>query len=1058
MNDGAAVQIQNGGFNDPNAGANMLDPTAFMPNSNALDPAQFQNPQLQQRMQNGVMRNTSPAFNSPVYQTNSVVPSKRPRPREDSLGASPRQAPGMLPNSRSQTPQQGAYPTFPPGNQVPQHNAQQNPNPYSHLQHNTSANASPSPIMANQLRPGGVPQRVSTASPHPFSPGMPQFSQGSPSQSDNGSRVDTPQNVYPQNGFAPGFNPSFAPSGGRVGPPFQGATPNPQLPQMGIQQQAMFAQPQPQPQPQQQQPPPQQQQPQNQQQQRSANLEQQKMMYQMRMQQQQIQNNLLAQQRGPVPPNQSPMGKPPMQAANGQYPQGMRPQQPSSRPANPEQFMTNLNNFMQSRGLTLDPNPQVGDKHIPIIMLYMAVTKSGGYRRVTQQNMWPHIAAALQCSPQHNPQAPAIIRAHYERNLLTFEEAFASQQQQRQKAMQGAALGMGVSQPHMSPTKPMNVQNPMQQGHPFMPGQQHSPGQMISPQQPLQPPGPSTPAKQMNAMNSMQHMNGFPGTQTPQAMQPPQAVSQMHPRSNQSRSTDSLPLQNGQAFPTPSAASVKRPSATPHEPSADPVATIDTQTTLPEFKRNEVWTPFSRVLNTWGGVDFSNSIDKLVNDLIILKPNVPAIAEMGVIDMHALTMSLQSGIHAEVRLALDTLTTLSVDRTPIDLTKCDDLVETIIECAEDQVELLAEHAAEVSDVMLVSSYEDVVRGGRMEQEGLQETPAFGSLDYELDRAVERLICITTILRNFSFHDCNQAALADKFVIKFLCVVIRYLGTRNMLLRTQVNTLDFMKDVVTFLSNVAQTVEISGKEQALCLLHFLLAFAPCPPPSLGGPNGLFFTSYEPAVHRYLPCAVDGLAKLLARDEPNRTFYKAIFAVDATATTPFDLLTRTFGLAISPVPAQGRDGQRTYMSAIEARKPLLMQGMLAAEILSSLLPGSEANLAKSWLRSEDGFAQNLRRLAMKLSMEVPVPAPARGPPNAPRDRAGDDDALLQVALSAIAVLRRLVERALQPDEYETPFYHDGIIKSELLLDALLLNKPAQPRPEIIKQLCLYASLDS
>jgi hypothetical protein len=93
-----------------------------------------------------------------------------------------------------------------------------------------------------------------------------------------------------------------------------------------------------------------------------------------------------------------------------------------------------------------------------------------------------------------------------------------------------------------------------------------------------------------------------------------------------------------------------------------------------------------------------------------------------------------------------------------------------------------------------------------------------------------------------------------------------------------------------------------------------------------------------------------------------------------------------------------------------------------------------------------------------MEVPVPAPARGPPNAPRDRAGDDDALLQVALSAIAVLRRLVERALQPDEYETPFYHDGIIKSELLLDALLLNKPAQPRPEIIKQLCLYASLDS
>src|SRR6202011_5960795 len=105
----------------------------------------------QQRMQNGGMRNSSPAFNNSVYQTNPVVPSKRPRPREDSLGTSPRQAPGMLPNSRSQTPQQGQYTGFPANNQPPQHTSQPTPTPYSHLQHNGSANASPSPIMSNQL-------------------------------------------------------------------------------------------------------------------------------------------------------------------------------------------------------------------------------------------------------------------------------------------------------------------------------------------------------------------------------------------------------------------------------------------------------------------------------------------------------------------------------------------------------------------------------------------------------------------------------------------------------------------------------------------------------------------------------------------------------------------------------------------------------------------------------------------------------------------------------------------------------------------------------------------
>src|SRR4051812_5929808 len=175
MND-AAVQNHNGaGFNhlDPNAGGNMLDPSAFIGNNASFDPSQFQNQQLQQRMQNGAMRNGSPSFNSPVYQTNSVIPSKRPRPREDSLGGSPRQAPGMLPNSRSQTPQQAPYSGFPQNNAPPQHTTQ--PSAYSHLQ-NGSANASPSPIMSNQLRPGGVPQRVSTASPHPFSPaGQQQF-------------------------------------------------------------------------------------------------------------------------------------------------------------------------------------------------------------------------------------------------------------------------------------------------------------------------------------------------------------------------------------------------------------------------------------------------------------------------------------------------------------------------------------------------------------------------------------------------------------------------------------------------------------------------------------------------------------------------------------------------------------------------------------------------------------------------------------------------------------------------------------------------------------------
>ena len=1044
MTDAAAVQSHNGAaFNhlsDPNGGANILDPSAFMVNPNTFDPSQFQNQQLQQRMQNGGMRNSSPAFNNPVFQTNSVVPSKRPRPRDDSLGTSPRQAPGMLPNSRSQTPQQGQYTGFPPNNQPPPHTSQPTPTPYSHLQHNGSANASPSPIMSNQLRPGAVPQRVSTTSPHPFSPAVQQFAaQASPSHSDTGSRVDTPHNPYMQNaGFGSGYNQAFTPQPGRTSAQPQGAMSNPQMQHIGqpqMQQSPMYQQQQPQ-------------------QQRPNSLEQQKMMYQVRMQQQQFQQNTLmaAQRMQGITQNQNPLAKQ-MQVANGQYPQGMRPQQPISRP-NPESFMKHLTNFMQNRGLSLDMNPIVGDRPISLVMLYMTVVKYGGYRRINQQNAWAQVAQALQFNLIQTPNAPQQIKSHYERNLMMFEEAYNSQQQRTKALMmqQNAPVNMGAMHPQMSPTKQMNPQGQMQQAQ-YM--QQPQQGHMIQQHQLQSQQGQNTPVKQMPTMNSLQQpaINGF---STPQVGQPLNQH-QANARNNLPRSMDATPTQNGSSLTTPSPATAGKPGKLNlQSPRPDASSHAETGASM-DFEMKPIYDPAVRVLDTWGGVAFSEDYDNLFETLVAHKPNMPIVMELGVIDVHALTMSLQSGIHAEVRLALDVLAILSVEsRLQLDLKSCEDLVETIIDCAEVQVELLAENAAEVSDVMLINSYEDVVRGARIEREGLQDTPAFGTLEYDLDRSVERLICITTVLRNLSFYETNHVLLADELVIKFLCVVIRYLGTRNMLLRTQINTLDFMKDVIIFLSNLSQTIEIPGKEQALCLLHFLLAFAPCPPPNSGGNEKVIFSPYDPAVHRYLPPAVDSLAKLLARDEPNRTFYKAIFASDVASTPPFDLLTKTFALAISPIPGHGRDEQRSYMKIVEARKPHLMQGLLAAEILSNLVPGFETNVAKSWLTSEDGFAQSLLRLVTKLSLE-PVPTPLRGAPVSHRDRAGEDEVLLHITLSGITVLRRLMEKSQHSDDPTSAAPSEGMIKKELLLGALLLKQPAQPRPEVIKQLCLYAGLD-
>ncbi|TVY68896.1 SWI/SNF chromatin-remodeling complex subunit sol1 [Lachnellula suecica] len=1037
MNDAAVQNHNGGGFNhlDSNPGGAMLDPSSFMNNNpTSFDPSQFQNQQLQQRMQNGAMRNGSPSFNNPVYQTNSVIPSKRPRPREDSLG-SPRQAQGMLPNSRSQTPQQNPYSGFPTNNAPQQQHANQQP-PYSHLQ-NGSANASPSPIMANQLRPGGVPQRVSTASPHPFSPATQQFPQASPSQSDHGSRVDTPQgsNPYAQNpGFAQGFNQNFTPPPGRTSAPPQSTMSTPNM--SHLQQSQMYAQ---------------QQQAQQQQQRPPQGIEQQKMLYQLRLQAQLQQQNMMAGQRGNMPPSVNPMAKQ-MPGQNGQFPGGMRPQQPQQPRGgpNPESFMKSLGSFMQQKGMPLDMNPIVGDRPVALATLYMSVMKFGGYKLVTAKNGWSQVAQALQFHPIQTPNAAAQLKHHYERNLAMFEEAWSINQQRQKAAMMQNPNAGGSGQ--MSPTKAMTPQAAMQQSQQFMQQQQALMGQQQHhlQQQHMQ----STPVKQMGQMHPQQQsVNGF---STPQSTpgQHPSLISQGLARSSMPRNMGSTPPQNGSSFTMPSPISASKPGSLSTPPHPDVIANPSEKKPT-DIKLPDEFDPKIRPLDTYGGMEVE-SMGKLGGELLRWRPDVPPVHELGSIDIDALTRSLQSGIHAEVRLALDTLTTLSVEpRLQLDLRACEDLVETLVDCAEDQVELLAENAAEVSDVMLINSYEDVVRSCRSDKDALQDTPVFGSPEYELDQAVNRLVCITTIMRNLSFNDPNHALLADPLVVKFLCVVIRYLGTRNMLLRTNVNTLDFMKDVIILLSNIAQAVELPGREQALCLLHFLLAFAPCPPPTTSATDRVTFTPYDPALHRYLPAAVDSLAKLLARDEPNRTFYKTIYASDAASSPQYDLLTKTFALSISALPDDQQEAKRgnQLVPLVEARKPILMQGILAAEMLANLAPGYESGLALSWLTSESGFAQTLSRLIMSLCLETTPPVPhQRG--QAPAPKGVDDEAILHITQGGIAVLRRLAEKSRNPEDPNSSIPIAGLPSKESLLAALSM---AHPRLQgVLKQLCAYSGL--
>ena len=566
-----------------------------------------------------------------------------------------------------------------------------------------------------------------------------------------------------------------------------------------------------------------------------------------------------------------------------------------------------------------------------------------------------------------------------------------------------------------------------------------------------------TPTKPVGPGAQQASLNGFsPAQPTPPAAA---AQAQAHSRNSLSRSVQATPTND--EFPMPSPApsktgSLSLPGGAGHV--EGPGAAVDGALLpfpQPFAEDRDIYEPCSREITTHGGLTVA-SLDKLGPDLERLKPHVPWVEEMGLIDLQALTRSIQCGIHGEVRLALDTLASLSAlplqprgSHLDIDLSKCDDLVECLLECAEEQVELLAEHTVEVSDEILIATYEDVVRASRLEKMEVRRVPVFGSDEYELDRAVDRLICITTILRNLSFPAFNHAALADETVVKFLCVVIRYLGTRTMLLRTQVNTLDLMKDLVVFLSNVAGSVEIPGREQALCLLQFLLAFAPSPAPTLSG-EGLFFSSYDPGLHAYLPPAVDALAKLLARDEPNRTHYQHLFAADAGGAPPSELITRTFGLAISPIPDHASD-QRP--SLVEVRKPFLMQGLLAADILASLAPGPESGVTKTWLACGSGFAQHLFRLVRLLSQQFEGPsAPPRGQP---RSQPRKDHELVYIVVLGVSMLRRLSEKA-RDQGAPGALPPSALPSAESVLGALQMSSPEWTRDGFLQHLVAYAAL--
>lgn len=1017
MHDGQP--FQNGETGNFNGAGDPSMPYAQNPSPSSFDFNPMQTQQMQRPLQNGHMANGPPSAPNQMYQTQATVPSKRPRLREDSIGDSPRPFTSATPVSRAQTPH-GTFTGYPgavSGAPFPGNNLYQNMPP-------NAPSTGQSPAIPNQnFNPQAAQPRIQTVSPSPFSPAGQSFgNHTSPPHSENGTRVDTPQS----NGVR--YPPTGSYNMGSMPPYIQQAAPN----MNGVHQQQYGQQ-----------------------------AHHDNGLMEARMRQLNQMGGLRAGAPSQAPPFGA-MGHNPNQMSPAQMAQmrAQQAQQAQPRLQQPPQIiLQNLIGFQRSRGIAFNPQPTVARRTLISVQLFSGVLRMGGSRRIAETEQWPRVAQLLGYPLPECLVAGHELQNYWQAELAEFEKYWQQHTQQKQRAMaeQAKMTGMCPKSDTTSRQRPSSLLKLMLDQ-----------AAQINPNPPNARAGHVGPIKQGNVPQPHAAPNLSNGYTNPvrsqmQATPSAQKSSSQNADFEHSEATGSAPQQKSltrsvsewkprciemHEMYVPRANNLELPPASAHD------ASDDADPTSQDEREQKVW------LKSHGGLHVDDeALQKNVSSLLKFKLQAPLLDELGPVDIRALTLSLRSGISSEVRHALDTIATISSHpKAIIALDQCDDLVETLVECANEQVELLAENAPEVSDAMLINSYEETVRSCRAELEEVQDLAEFGTQDHELDKAVDKLICITTIFRNTSFFDSSLRVLTDPVVLKMMSTVMRYLGTRNMMLRTNQNALDFSKDVVIFLSQTTQYLNFQSKDEALCILHFLVSFAPLPEPHAGENGELLFSSYKPTLHRYLPHAVDALAKLLTR-EPNRSFFRAIFTSESSSTPTHGLLTKAFGLAVSPVPDMEalmpgaetlRNGEASpqFPALVPHRMPFLVQGLLAAEILITMIPGSDARLASMWIHSQDRFASRLMRMLSWLSRRLPnarlnhphIPMPSK--------EVVDSNGYTMLTNRGLTVLKILADRAKEFDgtEHNLP---QGILPDRQTIFAALAT-PAMDS-DILRQLC-------
>ncbi|KAI9484320.1 hypothetical protein BDB00DRAFT_792970 [Zychaea mexicana] len=320
-----------------------------------------------------------------------------------------------------------------------------------------------------------------------------------------------------------------------------------------------------------------------------------------------------------------------------------------------------------------------------------------------------------------------------------------------------------------------------------------------------------------------------------QAQQPPQQHSQSQPQNSVKSESP--------ANPSP-ASHPANPISKTDTPSPKPSPGIKSETagspapTATGDKENATSTvtisyiPKTRNVETYGGVDLKYF------DKFDIKPMMPHFNELGTIDIHALIMSLKSGMKMEVTNALNVLTIITTQHG-LGLMYCDDMLDVLLDYMEQDIFGTCTRFV-TGDFPDIPTREPIV--SEDEQHNLTYAELFDmSLD-EMKSLIpnledstsdlwlslrERCLCIFNIFRNLSFTSDNMEYLAkhERFVPLMARIMDStrhvaqmegkdttgheawYIGVRRM------DTLDFRKSILIILSNITMILPLRRTDMA-----------------------------------------------------------------------------------------------------------------------------------------------------------------------------------------------------------------------------------------------------